>query len=112
MAAGHLVTAIIGAGVLGLPYAVSWLGWLAGPVCMVAFYVITLWTATMLTDCYHVKGKRHTRYKWAVLHIMVRRPAAGARVCCGRVVLGGGRAKPGACAHVWVILSPLSCIGG
>ena len=35
-----------------------------------SFYVITLWTCTMLTDCYHVKGKRHTRYKWAVLHIM------------------------------------------
>ena len=24
----------------------------------------------MLTDCYHVKGKRHTKYRWAVLHIM------------------------------------------
>ena len=80
MAAGHLVTAIIGAGVLGLPYAVSWLGWIAGPVCMVAFYVITLWTATMLTDCYHVKGKRHTRYKWAVLHIMVREGAVSATI--------------------------------
>lgn len=42
-----------------------------------SFYVITLWTCTMLTDCYMVNGKRHTRYKWAVLHIMVRAAAGG-----------------------------------
>lgn len=46
--------------------------WVAGMTCMVTFYVITQWTCTLLTDCYHVKGKRHTRYKWAVLHVMVR----------------------------------------
>ena len=34
-AAGHLITAIIGAGVLGLPNAVAWLGWAAGIACMV-----------------------------------------------------------------------------
>jgi hypothetical protein len=71
-ATGHLITAIIGAGVLGLPNAVAWLGWVGGLVCLCAFYATTAITCTMLTDCYHVKGKRHTRYKWAVLHIMVR----------------------------------------
>lgn len=70
-AASHLITAIIGAGVLGLPNAVAWMGWVAGIACLVMFYAISLWTCTMLTDCYHVKGKRHTKYKWAVLHIMV-----------------------------------------
>ena len=69
-ASGHLITAIIGAGVLGLPHTFSWLGWIVGPVCLLVFFALTLWTATMLTDCYHVKGKRHTNYKWAVLHIM------------------------------------------
>ncbi|GBG00553.1 amino acid permease [Raphidocelis subcapitata] len=80
-AAGHLVTAIIGAGVLGLPNAVAWLGWIAGPICLTVFFVTTLWTATMLCDCYHVKGKRHTRYKWAVLHIMGPRHAVLLALC-------------------------------
>lgn len=34
-ASGHLITAVIGAGVLGLPYAVSWLGWAAGLAALV-----------------------------------------------------------------------------
>lgn len=80
-ASGHLVTAIIGAGILGLPYAMSWLGWVAGMVCLVAFFLITLWSCTMLTDCYHFKGKRHTRYKWAVLHIIGPRHAVVLEVC-------------------------------
>ncbi|KAI8467603.1 MAG: transmembrane amino acid transporter protein-domain-containing protein [Monoraphidium minutum] len=80
-AAGHLVTAVIGAGILGLPYAVSWLGWAAGLACLVIFFVITLWSCTMLTDCYHYKGKRHTRYKWAVLHIIGPRHAVVLEVC-------------------------------
>jgi hypothetical protein len=63
-ATGHLITAIIGAGVLGLPNAVAWLGWVGGILCIVTFYVVSAVTCTMLTDCYHVKGKRHTRYKW------------------------------------------------
>lgn len=57
-AAGHLITAIIGAGVLGLPHAVSWLGWVGGVVFLVVSFATTLWTSRMLTDCYHVKGAR------------------------------------------------------
>jgi amino acid permease len=89
-AAGHLVTAIIGAGVLGLPNAVAWLGWVAGPACLVLFFATTLWTATMLCDCYHVKGKRHTRYKWAVLHIMGPRHAVVLALCQNLNMVGGG----------------------
>ena len=87
------MTAIIGAGVLGLPHALSWLGWIAGTVCLVAFFMVTLWTCTMLTDCYNVKGKRHTNYKWAVLHIMGPKHSIVLAVCqnmnmvrCSRVV--------------------------
>jgi amino acid permease len=69
-AAGHLVTAVIGAGVLGLPDALAWLGWVAGPICLVAFCAITLWASFMLADVYQVGAIRHTRYKHAVFHIM------------------------------------------
>eukprot|EP00878_Enallax_costatus_P023871 GHUV01025427.1.p1 GENE.GHUV01025427.1~~GHUV01025427.1.p1 ORF type:complete len:156 (+),score=38.65 GHUV01025427.1:187-654(+) len=72
-AAGHLITAIIGAGVLGLPSSVAWLGWIAGPLALVVFFVFSLWAAIMLTEVYMVNGVRHTRYKYAVLKIMGER---------------------------------------
>ena len=40
----HNVTAMIGAGVLGLPSAVAALGWEAGVILMVACWIITLYT--------------------------------------------------------------------
>lgn len=39
-AALHLVTAIIGAGVLTLPNAVSWMGWLFGMPTILIFYLV------------------------------------------------------------------------
>ncbi|WIA38321.1 hypothetical protein OEZ86_001658 [Tetradesmus obliquus] len=69
-AAGHLITAIIGAGVLGLPASLAWLGWVGGIVSLVFFFAVSLWAALMLTDVYMVNGRRHTRYKYAVYWIM------------------------------------------
>jgi hypothetical protein len=45
---------VVGAGVLTLPHAVSWLGWLAGPLCLTVFFVINIWCAFMLADVYEV----------------------------------------------------------
>lgn len=74
-AAGHLVTAIIGAGVLGLPSSLAWLGWIAGMVALVFFFGVALWCSLMLTQVYNVDGHRHTRYKFAVRHLMGSRHA-------------------------------------
>lgn len=36
----------------GLPNAVSWWGWIAGPLLIVIFYVVSLWTSQMLASVY------------------------------------------------------------
>lgn len=42
MATFHVITAIIGAGVLSLPRALAWLGWAIGIPAFVVFFAITM----------------------------------------------------------------------
>ncbi|XVF49679.1 hypothetical protein PTKIN_Ptkin04bG0032200 [Pterospermum kingtungense] len=59
----HNVTAMVGAGVLGLPYAMSHLGWGPGVVIMVMSWVITLYTLWQMVEMHEmVPGKRFDRY--------------------------------------------------
>lgn len=59
----HNVTAMVGAGVLGLPYAMSQLGWSYGVVIMVLSWVITLYTLWQMVEMHEmVPGKRLDRY--------------------------------------------------
>lgn len=67
----HCFCAIVGAGVLALPHANAWLGWVAGPICIVIFYLISLLTSVMLADVFEVNGVEHTRYHHAVRHLLV-----------------------------------------
>jgi hypothetical protein len=70
MACFHIVTAIIGAGVLGLPHALSMLGWLGGCVALVAFFLVTVWCSFMLSDMYEYDGVRHPTYGDAVVNVL------------------------------------------
>jgi amino acid permease len=67
---GHIITAVIGTGVLSLPWAFAQLGWGAGPVLLAMFGAVTLYTTFMLADCYRapdpVTGKRTYTYIGAV----------------------------------------------
>lgn len=59
----HNVTAMVGAGVLGLPYAMSQLGWGPGITVMVLSWVITLYTLWQMVEMHEcVPGKRFDRY--------------------------------------------------
>ncbi|XVF60101.1 hypothetical protein PTKIN_Ptkin08bG0016700 [Pterospermum kingtungense] len=59
----HNVTAMVGAGVLGLPYAMSELGWGPGVVVMVLSWIITLYTLWQMVEMHEmVPGKRFDRY--------------------------------------------------
>ncbi|KAM7280321.1 hypothetical protein ACFE04_007455 [Oxalis oulophora] len=69
-ASAHIITAVIGSGVLSLSWAVAQLGWVAGPMVLLAFSCITYFTSTMLADCYRapdpVTGRRNYTYMDAV----------------------------------------------
>ncbi|XP_047341223.1 lysine histidine transporter-like 6 [Impatiens glandulifera] len=59
----HTVTAMVGAGVLSLPYAMAYLGWGPGTLVMVLSWCITLntmWQMIQLHEC--VPGTRFDRY--------------------------------------------------
>ncbi|RID46369.1 hypothetical protein BRARA_I03034 [Brassica rapa] len=59
----HNVTAMVGAGVLSLPYAMSNLGWGPGVTLMIMSWVITLYTLWQMVEMHEiVPGKRFDRY--------------------------------------------------
>ncbi|CAL5371686.1 unnamed protein product [Camellia sinensis] len=59
----HNVTAMVGAGVLGLPYAMAELGWGPGVSALVISWVVTLYTLWQMVEMHEiVPGKRFDRY--------------------------------------------------
>ncbi|KAJ6939205.1 amino acid permease 3 [Populus alba x Populus x berolinensis] len=79
-ASAHIITAVIGSGVLSLAWAIGQLGWIAGPAVMLLFSLVTYYTSILLSACYRsgdpVNGKRNYTYMDAV-----------------RANLGGGKVK-------------------
>lgn len=81
----HIITAVIGSGVLSLAWATAQLGWVAGPSVMLLFSFVTYYTSTLLSACYRsgdsITGKRNYTYMDAV-----RSNLGGAKVkICGYV---------------------------
>ncbi|KAG6528707.1 amino acid permease 3-like [Zingiber officinale] len=66
----HIITAVIGSGVLSLAWAIGQLGWVAGPAVMLLFSFVTYYTSSLLSDCYRSgdpsTGKRNYTYMDAV----------------------------------------------
>ncbi|KAK4488781.1 hypothetical protein RD792_004569, partial [Penstemon davidsonii] len=59
----HNVTAMVGAGVLSLPYAMSHMGWGPGVVILIISWLITLYTLWQMVEMHEmVPGKRFDRY--------------------------------------------------
>ncbi|XP_059647480.1 amino acid permease 4-like [Cornus florida] len=62
----HIVTAVIGSGVLSLAWAVGQLGWVAGPSVLLLFAIVNLYTSNLLSQCYRtgdpVTGQRNYTY--------------------------------------------------
>ncbi|XP_071722770.1 lysine histidine transporter 1 [Rutidosis leptorrhynchoides] len=59
----HNVTAMVGAGVLSLPYAMAELGWGPGVVILILSWIITLYTLWQMVEMHEmVPGKRFDRY--------------------------------------------------
>ncbi|KAK1310351.1 Amino acid permease 2 [Acorus calamus] len=66
----HIITAVIGSGVLSLAWAIGQLGWVAGPAVMLIFAFVIYYTSALLSDCYRSgdpeTGKRNYTYMDAV----------------------------------------------
>lgn len=59
----HNVTAMVGAGVLGLPFALSQIGWIPGIGMIIVSWVVTFYTLWQLVEMHEmVPGKRFDRY--------------------------------------------------
>lgn len=69
-ASAHIITAVIGSGVLSLAWAIAQMGWVAGPAALFVFSFITYFTSTLLADSYRapdpVHGKRNYTYSEVV----------------------------------------------
>ncbi|KAL9357543.1 hypothetical protein Peur_050796 [Populus x canadensis] len=69
-ASAHIITAVIGSGVLSLAWAIAQLGWIAGPAFMFLFSIVTCYTSSLLSVCYRsgdpLTGKRNYTYMDAV----------------------------------------------
>lgn len=61
-AAVHNVTAIVGAGVLGLPYAMAYLTWPGGVIVLVVSWITSLYTLWQLCAMHEMDGLRFNRY--------------------------------------------------
>jgi hypothetical protein len=48
----HIITAVIGSGVLSLAWSVAQLGWVGGPAAMVFFAGVTAVQSSLIADCY------------------------------------------------------------
>lgn len=69
-ASAHIITAVVGSGVLSLAWAIAQLGWIIGPAAMLLFSFVTYYTSTLLAACYRsgesVNGRRNYTYMDAV----------------------------------------------
>lgn len=69
-AASHIITAVIGSGVLSLAWAIAQLGWVVGPIVLILFAFANLYSSNLLAQCYRtgdpVTGHRNYTYTDAV----------------------------------------------
>ncbi|WOG84598.1 hypothetical protein DCAR_0103782 [Daucus carota subsp. sativus] len=69
-ASAHIITAVIGSGVLSLAWATAQLGWVTGPIVLFLFAFVTCYTSCLLASCYRsgdpVTGRRNYTYMDAV----------------------------------------------
>lgn len=74
-AVAHIITGVIGSGVLSLAWSMAQLGWIAGPLAMLFFAAVTLLSTFLLCDSYRSPDpefgpSRNRSYREAV-HIIL-----------------------------------------
>ncbi|EFN54604.1 hypothetical protein CHLNCDRAFT_58128 [Chlorella variabilis] len=69
----HIITAVIGSGVLYLPFFFAILGWIGGIIMLLVFGAITWYTSRLLADAMVIDGVRYRTYQSAVEAVFGRR---------------------------------------
>ncbi|KAL7593103.1 hypothetical protein Lser_V15G35528 [Lactuca serriola] len=83
-AVAHIITAVIGSGVLSLSWSVAQLGWVAGPLTLLLFALVTFLNASLLTNFHHysdpINGQTITNHSYlqAVQNLL---GGLSARIC-------------------------------
>ncbi|PNY13118.1 amino acid permease 8-like protein [Trifolium pratense] len=84
----HIITVVVGAGVLALAWAMAQLGWIAGIASILIFASISVFTYSLVADCYRypdpVLGKRNYTYMQAVKVYL----GGTMHVICGLILYG------------------------
>jgi len=66
----HIITGVIGSGVLSLAWSTAQLGWIGGPLALLSCAIATYVSSFLLADCYRhpdsVTGKRNYSFMDAV----------------------------------------------
>ncbi|PKI31475.1 hypothetical protein CRG98_048132 [Punica granatum] len=58
-AVAHILAGVAGAGVLPLAWSVAQLGWILGPLCIIIFAAMTLFSSFLLAECYRHPDPEH-----------------------------------------------------
>jgi len=69
----HVICAVVGIGVLALPQAIAYLGWIAGPLCIAFFWLTTWLSSVLLASLYLVDGKMYSGYYHMVNDVMSKK---------------------------------------
>ncbi|XP_075516057.1 amino acid permease 6-like [Primulina tabacum] len=87
-ASSHIVTAVIGSGVLSLAWGIAQLGWVVGPAVLMIFSITTYFTSTLLADSYRAPGPMHGVRNYTYMDV-VRAHLGGVKVkLCGLAQYG------------------------
>ena len=74
----HMTAAVASVPTLGLPYAVSLLGWPGGLIALLAGGCVTMFTAFLISGLLEYGGTRHLRYRNLSQAILGRLPSVPA----------------------------------
>ncbi|KAJ4700743.1 Amino acid permease [Melia azedarach] len=62
----HILTTVIGSGILSLAWSTAQLGWIAGPIALLLLFLVSYFTSTLLSACYRSgddnTGRRNYTY--------------------------------------------------
>lgn len=82
-ASAHIITAVIGSGVLSLAWSMAQLGWIVGTITLVLFAIITFFTSTLLADCYRSPDPEHGKRNYTYINAVSSNLGATQVWLCG-----------------------------